>query len=76
MSAPTVPDPVSDTARHDRLAVGAPCPLTGKPFDGFSWSDATCYDSCRACNPTHPMARGMAVNLRELAEKRAGGHRG
>jgi len=57
--------------RHDGLKVGDPCPYTGKPYDGYSWSNAKPYDTCRACcEQGDPMAGGVAASLDRLAKAR------
>lgn len=61
----------SNLPRHDTLRSGDPCPVSGKPYDGYSWSVGTPYDSCRACSPGHPMGRGVAVSLAELSARRS-----
>jgi hypothetical protein len=61
----------SERVAHDHLiGVNAECPNTGKPYPGWSWTERKPYDSCAACSPHHRMARGLAVSLHELAERR------
>lgn len=58
-------------ARHDSLTLGAPCPSTGEPYDGFSWTREHPYDSCRACaDPSDPMRAGLSSCLADLNSKR------
>lgn len=57
--------------RHSYLKVGDPCPVTGKPYDGFSWTSKKPYDTCRACAKTEdPMREGLASSLKRLEKKR------
>jgi hypothetical protein len=48
------------------------CPFTLSAID-HTWSDHDrpgVFNSCVECNPESPMARGVAVNLHELNERR------
>ena len=52
-------------ARHDSLREGDPCPRTGEPFDGYSWSRELPYDTCRACaDPSDTFGRMEHIDQR------------
>lgn len=60
------------TKRHDHLRNGDPCPHTGKPFDGYSWSrHGYVYSLCRQCaDADDPKRAGLAASLRDLDKRR------
>lgn len=59
--------------RHDYLKVGQECPNSGRPFDGYSWTVATPFDTCRACGCRQdPRFGGVGETLARLERDRAG----
>ena len=62
---------LNDRTRHDRLRIGDPCPNAGGPFDGYSWTGARAFDTCRlCCREGDPMAQGLAPSLQKIEKRR------